>query len=100
MAREPSSSKRLAMYSGDGPIFTPRIMRAVYRAQPSASSMMIGKLSPVVIPSGGPLLAGVEGPAFPSSNVVILSEATAGSGGEGLAVVFGSFGANGLNSTP
>ena len=34
MEREPSSSRRFTMCSGDGPIFTLRMMRAVYRAQP------------------------------------------------------------------
>ena len=86
--------------------------RAVYRAQPSASSMTIGKTSPVVIPGevttlsldvvipgGGPPWAGVEGTAFPSP-FVILSEATAGSEVEGPLPGDGSWVSNGFSSTP
>src|SRR5215471_4786920 len=97
MARDPSSSRRLEMYSGDGPIFTPRMMRAVYRAQPSASSMTIGK-SPVILSEGVALFdAGVEGPAVPG---VILSGAPAGREVEGPVVAFCSLASNSFNSTP
>src|SRR5580704_15199866 len=68
---DPSSSSRFTTSSGDGPIFTLRTMRAVYRAQPSASSITIGKNAPIalVIPTGGaPLLhAGAERSAVPWS---------------------------------